>query len=96
MLDSLVFPPILCIHLDAMTLSDHGLLITGTTMSNDALCPLCQHASTQIHSQYGRTIADVPCLAQCVQISLTGSLPTTTKTTSRLRRPCMLDSRVDG
>ncbi len=71
MLDSLVFPPILCIHLDAMTLSDHGLLIAGTTMSNDALCPLCQHASTQIHSQYGRTIADLPCLAQCVQISLT-------------------------
>ena len=71
MLDSLVFPPAFCIHLDAMTLSDHGLLITGTTMSHDAPCPLCQHPSTQIHSQYGRRIADLPCLAQRVQIALT-------------------------
>jgi len=44
----------------------------------------------------GQLVATLVATVYPEQVTTAGSLPTTTKTTSRLRRPCMLDSRVDG
>jgi hypothetical protein len=37
-----------------------AVTIVVETMTPTGLCPLCAHPSGRIHSQHGRTLADLP------------------------------------
>lgn len=49
---------------------ESGLLITVLSERHSARCPLCQQASTSVHSRYVRWLRDVPCAGQRVYLQL--------------------------
>jgi transposase len=47
------------VHVELTPLAPHGT------------CPLCQHATTRVHSHYSRTVADLPWATLAVQFAIT-------------------------
>ncbi len=48
------------LHVDDLTLSAVGLLITAHITAVQATCPSCGRSSTCVHSAYWRTLKDLP------------------------------------
>ena len=46
---------------DSVTRADDGIVVTAHAEARSALCPLCNSASSRVHSRYVRTISDLPC-----------------------------------
>jgi transposase len=46
------------------------LVLHVTATSSNALCPLCAHPATRLHSRYRRVVKDLPCAGQQVQLIL--------------------------
>lgn len=44
-----------------MEVKEGTLIVRAATTTLGACCPLCQHSSNTTHSQYVRTLADLPC-----------------------------------
>jgi transposase len=40
---------------------------TAVTTTQEAACPLCQHAASRIHSRYVRRLSDLSCSGRCVR-----------------------------
>ena len=49
---------------------DGSLLITATSMSDEAACPLCTGISRRVHSRYFRKVSDLPCSGRGVRLRL--------------------------
>jgi transposase len=43
------------------------IVATALTITREACCPLCQQASSKVHSRYVRILADLPCSGQRVR-----------------------------
>ena len=43
------------------------IIATARTTSREAICPVCQQPAQRIHSNYSRTLADLPCSGQRVR-----------------------------
>lgn len=69
------FPTTLLPHtpgliLKQVELAPHQLMLTMQTTNPTAACPLCGTPSARVHSQYTRTVADLPWGGSAVQIFL--------------------------
>ena len=59
------------LQLDLLRADDHHLTMLVSTKGEQAHCPLCRHRSSQIHSHYQRTLADLPWNGIAVRLHLT-------------------------
>ncbi len=55
-----LLPGVAGLHLNQVQLNESVITVTVTATHPDAACPVCAHVSTQVHSRYRRTIADLP------------------------------------
>ena len=53
---------------DSLVVNANQVQVTIASTAEHACCPLCQTPSSQVHSQYQRTLADVPCGGQRVVV----------------------------
>lgn len=59
------------LRLDRIEIAHDIITINLTTSAPMALCPLCATTTTQIHSSYARTLADLPWAGYMVRLQLT-------------------------
>src|SRR6266478_6229568 len=55
-----LLPPQAALHLDTIAMEDHGLTLDVAVTTPQATCPDCTQPSTHIHSDYLRTLTDLP------------------------------------
>ncbi len=55
-----LLPPQAALHLDTIAMEDHGLTLDVAVTTPQATCPDCPQPSTHIHSDYRRTLTDLP------------------------------------
>ena len=55
-----LLPPQAALHLDTIAMEDHGLTLDVAVTTPQATCPDCTQPSTHIHSDYRRTLTDLP------------------------------------
>jgi transposase len=55
-----LLPPQAALHLDTIAMEDHGLTLDVAVTTPHATCPDCTQPSTHIHSDYRRTLTDLP------------------------------------
>ena len=48
------------LHLNTIAMEDHGLTLDVAVTTPQATCPDCTQPSTHIHSDYRRTLTDLP------------------------------------
>jgi len=48
------------LQVETLTLEDHGLTLDVKVTTPTAPCPTCAQSDTRIHSDYRRTLADLP------------------------------------
>jgi transposase len=73
MLSELLLPDLAGLRLDALDFGGPGGFITVvvTSTQQEVRCPECAQASQHVHSQYQRTVADLPCAGRTVRFELT-------------------------
>jgi hypothetical protein len=67
-----LFPHLHSVHLDAITVSPHRVILSVSSRAVRACCPVCQHWSRRVHSRFTRTLADLPCTGWAVTLHLAG------------------------
>ena len=60
---------------DSLVVNANQVQVTIASTAEHACCPLCQTPSSQVHSQYQRTLADVPCGGQQVIVCVRSHRP---------------------
>lgn len=60
MLLDVLLPAVPGLQLEDYTAEAEGITLMMQTTQLTAACPICQHASSRVHSHYERTIADLP------------------------------------
>ena len=58
------------LELTQMERQEDQLVLHVTATEPSALCPLFQQPATRLHSRYHRTVKDLPCTGQRVQLIL--------------------------
>jgi transposase len=58
------------LQVETLTLEDHGLTLDVKVTTPTAPCPTCAQSATRIHSDYRRTLADLPWATRPVCLSL--------------------------
>jgi len=58
------------LQVETLTLEDHGLTLDVKVTAPTAPCPTCAQSATRIHSDYRRTLADLPWATLPVRLSL--------------------------
>jgi len=58
------------LEVETLTLEDHGLTLDVKVTAPTAPCPTCAQPATRIHSDYRRTLADLPWATLPVRLSL--------------------------
>ncbi|WP_236601324.1 transposase family protein [Ktedonobacter sp. SOSP1-52] len=58
-------------QIEQIQITENGLVIQITSTTPTSCCPLCSEPSSSIHCRYQRTLRDVPCTGQRVQLFLT-------------------------
>ena len=58
------------LRLDHVAVTANALVVQVASTQVGSCCPLCGHASEQIHSRYRRVVADVPCGNRPVRLQL--------------------------
>ncbi len=58
------------LHIDHISATASTLVVQVVSTQAVSCCPLCGHASEQIHSRYLRVVADVPCGNRPVRLHL--------------------------
>lgn len=69
-LTTLFFHEVPGVRVDRVWREGHVVHIAATTTRRAARCPLCRRRSKRVHSQYERTLADLPCGGERVLIHL--------------------------
>jgi transposase len=59
------------LRLESVILATTMMILVLQTTAPEALCPTCGQPSRRVHSRYGRTLADLPCLGLSVRLRLT-------------------------
>jgi len=70
MLTEMFFPGIAGVHIDTVSVEGQTLHLFVSTTQPTSACPLCHTPSAAVHSQYGRTLADLPCGGRRVTLHL--------------------------
>src|SRR2546425_11859342 len=65
-----LLPPQAALHLDTIAMEDHGLTLAVAVTTPQATCPDCTQPSTPIHSDYRRTLTDLPWATTPVTVHL--------------------------
>ncbi len=65
-----LLPDPTCLHLNLLDASETAITAVVTTTAEEAVCPLCYHCSTRIHSRYVRAVADLPWMGCAVRLEL--------------------------
>jgi len=65
-----LLPDPTCLHLNLLDVSETAITAVVTTTAEEAVCPLCHHCSTRIHSRYVRAVADLPWVGCAVRLEL--------------------------
>lgn len=65
-----LLPDSACLHLTHLEASPQLITAHVSTISPEALCPLCQCRSEKIHSRYVRVVADLPWMGWAVRLEL--------------------------
>src|SRR5262249_27574234 len=65
-----LLPPQAPLHLETMAMTERGLTLNVAVTTSQALCPTCTQPSTHMHSDYWRTLADLPWATTPVQLHL--------------------------
>ena len=58
------------LQVETLTLEDHGLTLDVKVTAPTAPCPTCAQSATRVHSDYRRTLADLPWATLPVRLSL--------------------------
>jgi transposase len=58
------------LQVETLTLEDHGLTLDVQVPTPTAPCPTCAQSATRVHSDYRRTLADLPWATLPVRLSL--------------------------
>ena len=58
------------LHVLQVTTGADKIVIDLAVVATSAVCPVCHHASTRVHSRYARTLADMPWNRVAVQINV--------------------------
>lgn len=70
MLEHLLIPPGAKLALCAASITPAGVTIEFETTAAEATCPICHGSTSQVHSSYQRTLADLPLTQTPVTIQL--------------------------
>lgn len=62
--------PMASLRLDDVAMSERTVMVTVASTSQQAECPSCGQVCHRGHSQYTRTLRDLPVSGQCVQLRL--------------------------
>ncbi len=65
-----LLPDSACLHLTHLEVSPRLITAHVSTISPEALCPLCQCRSEKVHSRYVRLVADLPWMGWAVRLEL--------------------------
>ena len=65
-----LLPPQAPLHIETMALTDRGMTLDVAVIASQACCPTCTQPSTHVHSDYQRTLADLPWATTPVQLHL--------------------------
>ena len=65
-----LLPPQAPLHIETMALTERGMTLDMAVTTSQALCPTCTQPSTHMHSDYRRTLADLPWATTPVQLHL--------------------------
>src|SRR5499427_3301423 len=65
-----LLPPHAPLHIETMAMTERGMTLDVAVTTSQALCPTCTPPSTHIHSDYRRTLADLPWATTPVQLHL--------------------------
>ena len=66
-----LLPPNEHLKFKTLTLGEHGITLAATMTSSKPACPDCHHLASRIHSDYPRTLADVPWATMPIKLRLT-------------------------
>ena len=58
------------LRLEQIEMTAATLILSLAVDTFQAACPLCQHLSHRVHSHYTRTLADLPCAAKALRLSV--------------------------
>src|SRR2546426_6754973 len=65
-----LLPPQAPLYIETVDMAECGMTLEVAVTTSQALCPTCTQPSTHIHSDYRRTLADVPWATTPVQLHL--------------------------
>lgn len=63
-------PTPLALHISSLVQRGNTLVLTLASQRQQGQCPVCGYHSFSVHSHYGRTLMDVPCLGHQVTLRL--------------------------
>ncbi len=66
-----LLPPEEHLKFKTLIMGEHGITLVATMASPKAACPDCHHLASRIHSDYPRTLADVPWATAPIRLLLT-------------------------
>lgn len=58
-------------EIEKITCIDNRIVVHATAVHEQAQCPVCGVATSQVHSRYSRTPSDLPCTGKSVRLCLT-------------------------
>ena len=65
-----LLPPQAPLQIETMAMTERGMTLDVAVTTSQALCPTCTQPSTHMHSDYRRTLADLPWATTPVQLHL--------------------------
>src|SRR5215467_7272890 len=65
-----LLPPQAPLQIEAMAMTERGMTLDVAVTTSQAHCPTCTQPSTHMHSDYRRTLADLPWATTPVQLHL--------------------------
>jgi transposase len=66
-----LLPPEEHLQFTTLLMGEHGITLVATMTAPQAACPDCHHLASRIHSDYPRTLADLPWATMPIQLRLT-------------------------
>ena len=88
-----LLPPEAPLQIETMAMTEGGMTLDVAVTTSQALCPTCTQPSTHMHSDYRRTLADLPWATTPVQLHLRvrcSNLDTVSFTYMRSPADCVL------
>jgi transposase len=67
-----LFPHLDAVHVDAVSVTRCGVILSVSSRATRACCPACRQWSRHVHSRFVRTLADLPSAGRPVLLHLSG------------------------